>query len=312
MQLNLLLGNQTTKQSIKTALVGKKLPHALLVCAQNGCGRGFAARCIAADYLYPQGGAAAAAVLQMQSPEFILVQGEGKSGQISIESIRMVRSDIFLSSLSAAGRVVWVKDAHKMAAPAANALLKVLEEPPVDVLFILTAANAAALPLTLRSRCAVYALAALPVKHCQQALQKALPPGANQNLPALLATLYGGRLGAGLKALQNPARLALAQDALCLAKAAAAGDSYQLLRIFAAYEGRKDEDRPKRQQLLEDFAAALGCGLLGTVAPGLPQIPPGRAAALLPRVIHAQNALAGNAPPKLFFAALTVQLTSTA
>ena len=38
------------------ALRTGRLPHAVLLVGEAGCGAGFAARCLAADYLYPQGG----------------------------------------------------------------------------------------------------------------------------------------------------------------------------------------------------------------------------------------------------------------
>lgn len=312
MQLEALLGNKATKAALKTSLAADKLPHAILLAAPDGCGRGFAARCLAADYLYPAGGAAAAAVMAGQSPELICIQGEGKSGQIPVDTIRAVRQEIFHSSLSASGRVVWIKDAQKMAAPAFNALLKVLEEPPEGAIFILTTADSSLLPPTILSRCVVYTLAPPALADCILALQTALPQNAAPGLPEMLSTLYDGRIGMGLQVLQNPARLATLQDALEAAHAAAKQDRYQLLRIFTGYEGRAEDDRQRRDDLLADISAVLRVGLRNVTAPKLPAIAPATAAHLLPPLAEARLALRGNANPKITFAGLCARLTAAA
>lgn len=325
MYLDSFLGNTEVVSSLTAALAGGRLSHAVILSGADGCGRGFAARLLAADFLFPHTAGAqhngAMAVLRGEpSSEVLLVQGEGASGQIPVDRIRAVRQDVFRSSLSAAGRVVLIKDAHRMAAPAYNALLKVLEEPPASVLFIFTVPDAASLPLTIQSRCALYPLAPLSEAACQKALQAALPQGADARLPALLAAVYGGRLGAGLRVMQDAERLGVLQDALALAKAAGEGshpDRYTMLRVFSGYEGRAEGDREKREALLKDCADVLATcmhsGAAGTsLPPGLPRVPPAVCAALLPAVLRAQQALPGNAAPKITFAALTVQLANAA
>ena len=78
--LDSLLGNETLKESLSAALAAGRLSHSILLCGEAGTGAGFAARCLAADYLYPNGGASAAQVLAGQSPEYLLLAGEGVSG----------------------------------------------------------------------------------------------------------------------------------------------------------------------------------------------------------------------------------------
>ena len=136
--LDSLLGNETLKESLSAALAAGRLSHSILLCGEAGTGAGFAARCLAADYLYPNGGASAAQVLAGQSPEYLLLAGEGVSGDIRVDRVREVRREIFNTALSAGGRAVHIKGADKLNGASANALLKVLEEPPEGVLFILT------------------------------------------------------------------------------------------------------------------------------------------------------------------------------
>ena len=50
--LERLAGNDALKRELGTALHSGRLPHAVLLVGEPGCGAGFAARCLAADYLY--------------------------------------------------------------------------------------------------------------------------------------------------------------------------------------------------------------------------------------------------------------------
>ena len=164
--LDSLLGNETLKES---------LSHSILLCGDAGTGAGFAARCLAADYLYPNGGASAAQVLAGQSPEYLLLAGEGVSGDIRVDRVREVRREIFNTALSAGGRAVHIKGADKLNGASANALLKVLEEPPEGVLFILTAPSEANVMATIRSRCCAYSLAPVAEEVCAAYLKKHFP-----------------------------------------------------------------------------------------------------------------------------------------
>ena len=61
--LERVVGNEPFKQSVQAALQAGRLSNSVLLCAEAGCGAGFAARCLAADFLYPAGGEGAEAVL---------------------------------------------------------------------------------------------------------------------------------------------------------------------------------------------------------------------------------------------------------
>lgn len=310
LQLASLAGNDGFKQAVGQALASGRMPHAVLIAAPGGCGRGFAARLLAADYLYPEDSHAAKAAAAGQNPELLLVQGEGKSGQIPVERIREIRQEVYRSSLSASGRAVWIRDAHRMAAPAANALLKVLEEPPAGVLFILTTQDASSLPLTIVSRCILFTLVPPSVAACEEFLSNAAAGQQPAISPATLAAIYGGRIGLGLKALQAEERMQVLQDALAIGNACAAANVYEVLRVFAGYEGRADGDRDRRDALLDDVTSVLETPLNGISAPGLPAINPFAASHLLAAVQTARSALRGNAAPKITFTALAAQMAA--
>lgn len=285
MMLDRLAGNAALKADWQAAMAARRLPHALLLVGEPGCGAGFAARCLAADWLYPAGGPHAEAVLAGQDSECITLRGEGASGQIRVERIREARSAIGRSALSAdaAGRVLFLYGAQNLNGSSANALLKILEEPPQDVLFLLIAPSAAAVLATIRSRCAAYTLTPVPLPECAAAL-RAAHPRLQAAQADELAFLYGGLLGAALRSAAQPAP---AQAARTLAGWAMQGDAYRIQAALTKYEKDKEGLYALLWQLKQLCAAALR-------RPGFAGLAPHRAAAILRAVAQTEQALAAN------------------
>ena len=72
---------------------------------------------------------------------------------IGIDQIRAMKKEVMLKVFGQKGRVFWVSQADGMNAPAANSLLKLLEEPPGGTTLILTTSAPARLLRTIVSRC---------------------------------------------------------------------------------------------------------------------------------------------------------------
>ena len=63
MMIDRLEGNSELKTSVRLMLGGRRMTHRVLLVGEEGLGTGFAARCVAADYLYPNGSPAPGRVL---------------------------------------------------------------------------------------------------------------------------------------------------------------------------------------------------------------------------------------------------------
>ena len=72
---------------------------------------------------------------------------------ISVQQIRSLIEQITQHAHLAKNKIIVIKDADKMNINASNALLKTLEEPPENTIFILLADQIESLPITIRSRC---------------------------------------------------------------------------------------------------------------------------------------------------------------
>ena len=266
MMLDRMEGNAELKSSVQLMLAARRLTHSVLLVGEEGLGAGFAARCIAADYLYPAGGAPAEALLRGECcravakagkrdsgqvetgivREAISVTGMGAGGRYLVGQVTAMRSEIFNTSLSAEGRAVLLYHVEKMNEESANALLKVMEEPPEGVLFLLTADSLASVLPTIRSRCISFAVAPVPPAQ-----------GVDKKTAALYSELFDGHIGTVLAAAQDEARTAQVEKALQLAKTAADRDSYAAAVLLAPYE----KDKAGAAALLTDFRAVAAAGL---------------------------------------------------
>lgn len=74
---------------------------------------------------------------------------------IGIEEIRNLKNKIFLKPLKSKNKAIIIKNSEDLTVEAQNALLKVLEEPPIDTIIILTARNKDLLLSTIISRCKI-------------------------------------------------------------------------------------------------------------------------------------------------------------
>ncbi len=81
--------------------------------------------------------------------------GEGKSKEIKVESIRGLARMDSLTTHRGGWKVITIDPAHRMNSSAANALLKTLEEPAPDTLICLVSEQPSRLPATVRSRCQI-------------------------------------------------------------------------------------------------------------------------------------------------------------
>ncbi len=120
---------------------------------------------------------------------------------ILIEDIRGLKHDLGMTSYEGRGIVALILEADRMKAEAANALLKILEEPPPQTLMILTAASLDGMLPTIVSRCQPVRLLVLPAAPIAAALQ------AKHGLPAeralFIAKLANGSFRRALDLLDD-------------------------------------------------------------------------------------------------------------
>ena len=166
--------------------IGKKLTALTLAKALN-CQEGVLKPCA--------GCPSCIKIEKKQHPDVHLIeQGEG---DIKIDDIRRLQHRINLMPYEARKKVFIIDNAHQLTAEAANALLKILEEPPGDSLIILISDKPSLLFKTILSRCKVVKFSPLERERLKTLFKEDFR--LDNNTAHFLAYFSEGRLGCGLR-----------------------------------------------------------------------------------------------------------------
>ena len=143
-----------------------RLPHALLLRGAPGIGKGTFAKalgwrvlCNETSGLYACGHCKSCALIQAGNhPDLLHIEPEAVGKPIKIDAIRQVNLFARKTAQQGGQRVIIINPAEAMNINAANALLKSLEEPGGNTVFILVSARSADMLPTIRSRCQMVTL----------------------------------------------------------------------------------------------------------------------------------------------------------
>ncbi len=149
-----LYGNEQLKNYLSLIIAEKKLPHALIFEGPEGCGKKTLAKMVAAK-MEPS---YADKIMKMMSPDVTLHGPEDGKKSVGISVVRNIRANSAITPQELSFRFFIIDMAHTMTPESQNALLKILEEPPKGVFFMLLAQNSSALLATVRSRAPVLRL----------------------------------------------------------------------------------------------------------------------------------------------------------
>ena len=123
-----------------------------------------------------------------------------KANAIKINSIRDIKRFLSLDFSELSYRIIIISDAHLMNEPAQNALLKNLEEPPPNVIFILTTPYPSRLRDTIRSRCWNVNFDPLEEKEIISILKEFL--GQDEEIAQAVAPFSDGSVQTALKLIE--------------------------------------------------------------------------------------------------------------
>lgn len=206
---------------------------------------------------------------------------------ITVDEARKLKTFFSLSATDGGRRVVIVDSADEMNPNAANALLKLLEEPPADAILMLISHQPSRLLPTIRSRCRELRLDTLAPDDMEQALIHA---GADVTDPIALAALSGGSVGEAIR-LTNLDGLAMYRTLLALFAGAPRLDRTRALALANSVTGKGAEAKlDLLLRLLDLFLIRLA--RTGAGAPPVPEAAPDETAILsrlAPNVAAAQG-----------------------
>ena len=279
-----LAGHDEAERELERLYRTGRLPHAILLAGPRGIGKATLAFRFS-RFLLAQGEAAGARrlvaspvdpsglAIDPQSGVFRRVAAGGHAdlltverawdarrkrlrGEIVIEDTREIAAFFRLTAAEEGWRIVIVDGAEEMNRNAANAVLKILEEPPARALLLLVSHNAGRLLPTIRSRCRRFNLAPLTVMQTAELLRRHRGQGAAAEASAL-AALSGGSIGRAFE-LAEAGGLDLYRSLIELLAQVPGLDIGQLHALTDRL-ARSDADEAYRaiEELLSQFLARL-------------------------------------------------------
>ena len=260
-----------TQRFDESEIASGAMTHAWLITGPPGSGRSVAALCFAAALQCTSDGApgcgecrACTTAMAGTHADVRRIVPEGLS--IGVDAMRTIVQ--IASRRPATGRwqIVVIEDADRLTEGAANALLKVVEEPPPSTVFLLCAPSVDPedISITLRSRCRHIALVTPPVDAIAGVLIES--DGVPEKDAIWAASVSGGHVGRARRlATDEQARhrrlraLSLARDAATPSRAYAAAE--ELVATAEAEAKALTEDRNESEA--EELRTALGAGGTG-------------------------------------------------
>ncbi|MGI6404379.1 MAG: DNA polymerase III subunit gamma/tau [Oscillospiraceae bacterium] len=153
-----LVGQDAVSATLKHQVAKGKLSHAYLFCGTRGTGKTSSAKILAkaVNCLSPQDGnpCCQCDICRGIEEESLLdvteIDAASNSG---VDNIRDLREEAHFTPVAGKYRVYIIDETHMLSVGAFNALLKILEEPPQHVIFILATTELHKVPATILSRC---------------------------------------------------------------------------------------------------------------------------------------------------------------
>jgi DNA polymerase-3 subunit delta' len=184
-------------------------------------------------------------ILVQPHPDVLIIPPDPPQMMIKVDQVRRVNETIRYKPAEARRRV-FIFSAATFMKEAANALLKVLEEPPEYATIFLLARNPGELLPTIRSRCVSFTLGAVPEPEIEQYVAKAHPDW-NARQRQLAARLSMGAVGKA-QSLDLAAYMAARKDALVMITSAIRGaehsDLFRTTEVYrAGAEGKEKTDQ---------------------------------------------------------------------
>lgn len=218
MRFSDIQGQDKAIHILQRAIQNQHIAHAYLFTGPEGVGKKNTAlalaqylNCEAADPQTFSSCGQCASCIQIECgshPDLIFLEPDGNS--IKIEQIRNLLSKISLRNYESTYKVAIINDAHLMTEQAANCLLKTLEEPTDNTVFILVTSQVQNLPITILSRCQQVLFNILPSVVIQDILQRLHPE--RQSQIGLASALSQGSLSTAEVLLANEEIAAARQD----------------------------------------------------------------------------------------------------
>lgn len=206
-----VVGQSHITDTLKQQVASGRLSHAYLFTGTRGTGKTTCAKILsrAVNCQNPQNGNPCnqcPACLGIENGSILDVLELDAASNNGVDQVRALRDEAVYTPAAVRKRVYIVDEVHMLSTPAFNALLKILEEPPAHLMFILATTELHKVPATIKSRCQQFSFKRiLPGQISQRLSYVAQQEGIDltDQGAALLARLADGGLRDALSLLDQ-------------------------------------------------------------------------------------------------------------
>lgn len=201
-----ILGQDVSLKLLQKDIAKSSLPGAYLFTGPSGIGKRMTAISFAKALNCKEKGtdgcnrcSSCIRIESMNHPNLRIINPEGES--IKISQIRQLKTETGYKIYEGGKRVWIIDDAEKLTSEAANSLLKILEEPPADLIIILITSIPQILPSTIVSRCRILHFSPLKKEYIGKILME--ETNTPEKLIPLISHLAQGSVSEALKLIKE-------------------------------------------------------------------------------------------------------------
>lgn len=238
MILDNFLGNESVKNTLFSAIASRKFPHAVVLQGEHGTGKRTFAKLLAQALVcqlnkgVPCGKCPSCIrAIAGSHPDIKVEEGSGASRLLSVDSIKNIIADSYRKPAEADYKVYLIFIENKISEIAQNKLLKVVEEPPGQAVFIFTCKNAEILLPTIRSRVQIFTMRAPEISQSANWLSESKEIPFEQALA--LSKICDGNIGKMLSETENGTAALIKETANALVRTFAVTSEHEIFAVSA-------------------------------------------------------------------------------
>ncbi len=241
MKLTNFIGNEKVIDRLSKLMESGRFPHALIIEGEEGIGKKTLAKDIACALVCrgddkPCGECSqckkAIAAIHPDISEYIPA---GTANSFHVDTVRNIINDAYVQPNEADYKIYILANAHCMNQNAQNALLKILEEPPKYVVFILTTNSKSALLSTVLSRSVCVSLEGVDIEraanyitsHCEN---------VDYNTAKKTVETFNGNIGKAIDSLQDSKTSELVDVCNKICKALTTSNEYEMMTLCSVFQ----------------------------------------------------------------------------
>jgi len=202
-------GQSNSVRYLENSLSSGRISASYLFSGPSGVGRALTVKAFLSELLFPGYGKGEdplrdiheiEKISKKEHPDVKWLMPE-KNKNIGISEIREAKDFLYMKPFSSTSNAVVIEDAHMMTQEAANALLKVLEEPPKNSLLVLISDKKELIPATVLSRCSEVRFSGLSEENAKKVIME--NSDADEKTAGFLARFSQGSVGRALESLKT-------------------------------------------------------------------------------------------------------------